>query len=116
MTTIGKHRPTVAMIVGGIVLVTSTALGQERLACGTGLAQVEVEYVRVLIGADVAAGTNPNAVYNTNMDSDACGGISFDAGATGVGDVLAEAERRLAREKEIPRLGARIIGIRRMYS
>ncbi len=32
-----------------------------------------------------AAGTNPNAVYNTNMGSDARGGISFDAGATGAG-------------------------------
>jgi formylglycine-generating enzyme required for sulfatase activity len=38
------------------------------------------QYVDFLNSVD-AGGTNPNSVYNTNMDSDARGGISFTSGA-----------------------------------
>jgi len=39
------------------------------------------QYVQFLNAVD-ASGTNPNAVYNTNMDSNPRGGISFTSGAS----------------------------------
>ncbi|MCH8251512.1 MAG: hypothetical protein IID36_03560, partial [Planctomycetes bacterium] len=95
MTIIAKHSLAVAIIVGGFVLVTSTAQGQERLECGTVLTQEDVAYVRAMIDAGMydlpaTAGSETIVVPMTMhvvRDSSGNGGLDEDRVAEALCDV-----------------------------